>query len=117
MRLTVIAAIAGGVALLAAAAPAEAAKKRGARTAEAPVVAQQEARPSPRAARAPARITVRRPRSFLDPGTEVLPLSQPYTNYAVPPMHAASDMWDPSRSRRFPLPEPYYLPGLGGNGF
>jgi hypothetical protein len=32
-----------------------------------------------------ARITVRRERSFLDPGTEVEPMSRSYTDYALPP--------------------------------
>jgi hypothetical protein len=80
MRWTAIAAIAAGMGLLIAAAPADAApKKRGARTAEAYPGARYY-----RGARPRARITVRRPRSFLDPGTEVQPYSQPYTDYALP---------------------------------
>lgn len=37
------------------------------------------------ASRPSARITVRRQRSFLDPGTEVEPMSRSYTDYAIPP--------------------------------
>ena len=37
------------------------------------------------AGRPSARITVRRQRSFLDPGTEVEPMSRSYTDYAFPP--------------------------------
>jgi hypothetical protein len=80
MRWTAIAAVAVGVGLLIASVPAEAAKKRGVRTAEAyPGERYFRGQARPR-----ARITVRRGRSFLDPGTEVLPYSQHYTDYALP---------------------------------
>ena len=78
MRLTAVAAVAIGLGLVIASVPAEAAKKRGMHRGEAYPGARYYAPPR-------ARITVRRGRSFLDPGTEVLPLSQGYTNYAVPP--------------------------------
>ncbi len=58
------------------------------------------------------RITVRRARSFLDPGTEVLPHSQPSLDYALPPMYYPSRNWDATGARRFPLPEPYDIPGF-----
>jgi hypothetical protein len=50
------------------------------------------------------RITVRRPRSFLDPGTEVLPLSRSYTDYAMPPLYHPSRIWDTTGAFRSPLP-------------
>jgi hypothetical protein len=50
------------------------------------------------------RITVRRPRTFLDPGTEVLPLSQPDLDYATPPLWYPTRIWDTTGSRRSPLP-------------
>jgi hypothetical protein len=61
--------------------------------------------------RPPTRITVRRARSYLDPGTEVLPMSQSYTDYAIPPGHFPSRIWDTTNNFRFPLPDYYYLPG------
>ena len=56
--------------------------------------------------RAPARITVVRERSFLDPGTEVLPLSRSYVDYALPPTNTSypSSYWDVANTFRFPLP-------------
>jgi hypothetical protein len=57
------------------------------------------------------RITVRKSRSFLDPGTEVLPGSQNYTNYALPPLGGPDRAYDPTGARRFPLPDSYELPG------
>lgn len=64
-----------------------------------------------RSRRAPTRFTVRRERSYLDPGTEVLPRSQSYTDYALPPLRTPTSDYDPSQSRRYPLPDSYYLPG------
>lgn len=58
-----------------------------------------------------ARITVRRGRTFLDPGTEVLPLSQADTDYAVPPLWYPSKSWDAAGAHRYPLPDSFYLPG------
>jgi hypothetical protein len=78
MRWTALAAVAVGMGLLIGSVPAEA-QKRGVRNAEAYPGARHY-----RSTRAPARITVRRPRSFLDPGTEVQPYSQSYTDYALP---------------------------------
>ena len=86
MRWTFVTAVAVGLGLLLASAPADAAKKkRGYRVAEA-YPGERYFR-GPRA-RGPARITVRRGRSFLDPGTEVAPLSQPYLDYVWPPGYA-----------------------------
>jgi hypothetical protein len=80
MRWTAIAAaaIVVGTGLLAAATPAEA-QRRGVRAVE-----EYPGSRYYRGARAPARITVRRPRSFLDAGTEVAPGSRQYMEYALP---------------------------------
>lgn len=68
--------------------------------------------------RASTRITVRRARSFLDPGTEVLPGSRSYTDYAVgSPLYRPNDAFDPARSRRFPLPGGATGPELPGWGY
>lgn len=64
-----------------------------------------------REARATTRITVRKARSYLDPGTEVLPRSQPDTDYATPPLFFPSKIEDGVGARRFPLPTPMDLPG------
>ena len=61
--------------------------------------------------RAPTRITVRRARTYLVPGTEVLPLSQQYTDYALPPLWYPSKNWDAAGSWRYPLPDNFNLPG------
>ena len=109
MRWTGIAAIAVGMGLLMASAPAEAAKKRGMRTAEAYPGARYYQR-----TRAPARITVRRQRSFLDPGTEVQAYSQPYTDYALPlhetPVMVVGGAVAPAgwQNPNFPLPGSFH---------
>jgi hypothetical protein len=57
-----------------------------------------------------ARITVQR-RSFLDPGTEVLPGSGKTTDYAVPPAYSPQQVIE-NRAGVFrsPLPGPFDLP-------
>jgi hypothetical protein len=68
--------------------------------------------------RSPTRITVR-PRSFLDPGTETLPLNEHYADYAFPPtytpfLHQGGIVgyW------RAPLPSPIDNPAFNyWNGF
>jgi len=50
------------------------------------------------------RITVRRARTFLDPGTEVLPLSRSYTDYAIPPLYSPNRSWDTTGAYTSPLP-------------
>src|SRR3982751_6266547 len=63
--------------------------------------------------RARTRITVR-PRSFLDPGTEVRPGERKFTDYVTPPTYmsgSAYASWDPTGIHRFPLPMPFELPG------
>lgn len=56
------------------------------------------------------RITVR-PRNYLNAGTMVLPHSQPYLDYAIPPMWTPSQIYDPTGSFRSPLPGSF--PGSG----
>lgn len=65
----------------------------------------------PRAARSRTRVTVRRERSFLDGGTEVVPRSKSYTDYALPVTGAPDSAYDPTGARRFPLPNNFELPG------
>ena len=63
--------------------------------------------------RARTRITVR-PRSYLDPGTEVKPGERKFTDYVTPPTYmsgSAYASWDPTGIHRFPLPMPFELPG------
>ena len=63
--------------------------------------------------RARTRVTVR-PRSFLDGGTEVFPGERKFTDYAYPPTYMSASptaAWDPTGTRRVPLPLPYDLPG------
>jgi hypothetical protein len=107
MRIPLIA-IAAAAAVTLAAWPADAQNRRaGARGAEAYPGARYVQRPR---AGQRTRITVR-PRSFLDPGTEVLPRSQPYTDYAVPPLWHPTRIWDSTDSRRSPLPDSWEFPG------
>lgn len=69
-----------------------------------------------RQARAPTRITVRR-RSFLDPGTEVLPGDEKYTDYAVSPSHRAMSVLENTAfNRQSALPGPFDLPGRNNPG-
>jgi hypothetical protein len=111
MRLSLLVALAAGIAVAAASWPvdADAQSRRRARVAaEAyPGAGYSYGRP-----RQSARITVRRARSFLDPGTEVLPGSQSYTDYANPPLWYPSRIWDTTGTYRFPLPDYYYVPGF-----
>jgi hypothetical protein len=58
-----------------------------------------------------ARITVRQ-RSFLDPGTEVLPGSERSTDYAIPPGYSPTAIIENRAGvHRWPLPGPFDLPG------
>lgn len=104
------AAMAGIGLLIATATPGDAAPRRGDRAVEAYPGARyfsgQHSRPR-------ARITVRRARTFLDPGTEVLPLSQPYTDYALPlgyhPIQVVGGAATPSGAQgpAWPAPRPF----------
>ena len=63
--------------------------------------------------RARTKITVR-PRSYLDGGTQVFPGERKFMDYAQPPTYMQSSpsaAWDPTGSKRFPLPMPFELPG------
>jgi hypothetical protein len=64
----------------------------------------------PRVVRTRTRVTVRRERSFLDPGTTVQPRSYGYTDYALPINSGPDSAYDPSGSRRSPLPNNFDLP-------
>lgn len=99
MRLMTWTAIAVAAAVVLATWPAEAAAKKRIR---------YEASNQSRSA---TRITVRRARSYLDPGTEVLPYTRQYTDYALPPIGSPLDIADPARSYRAPLPDNFSLPG------
>jgi hypothetical protein len=58
-----------------------------------------------------ARIKVQ-PRSFLDPGTEVLPGERKFTDYAIPPNYSPTAVIDNTAfSRPSALPGPFDLPG------
>ena len=60
-----------------------------------------------------ARIRVE-PRSFLDPGTEVLPGERKFTDYAFPPGYSVlGSALGPGRDfRRAPLLDPWDFPGM-----
>jgi hypothetical protein len=64
-----------------------------------------------------SRVTVQK-RSFLDPGTETLPLSEHYHDYAFSPSFTPyPDHGGIVGFWRAPLPGPYDLPGWNPNGF
>jgi hypothetical protein len=74
------------------------------------VVAKQSARQvvanQPR-----SRVTVQ-PRSFLDPGPEILPGERKFNDYAIPPGYSPLQVLGPGRDfRRQPLPDPWDFPG------
>ena len=108
MRLaSVIAVAAVAVTVMTAASPADAQRRydRGDRSERITIIDEN--------GRARTRITVR-PRSYLDGGTEVFPGERKFTDYALVPTYmngSPSAGWDPTGSRRFPLPMPYELPG------
>lgn len=116
MRLNLLAALVSGIAAAAiglASLPADAApKKAGAAVHRGySSYASQPHRKRVRQARARTRIIVRH-RSYLDPGTEVLPGDEKYTDYAVPPTYSATSVIDNTPfSHRSPLPGPFDLPG------
>ena len=103
-KLTALA-VAAATAVVLASWPAEAQSRRSATRYE------TEAYPGAGPARARTRITVRRARTYLDPGTEVLPMSRQYTDYAFPPLWYPSRHWDAAGTWRYPLPDNFYLPG------
>src|SRR5688572_3241255 len=113
MRLIPLTAIAAAAVVTLAAWPAEAQtrSRSGGRTEAYPGARSTQARV--RAARETqrTRITVRKARSFLDPGTEVLPRSQSYTDYAVPPLWHPTRIWDTTGYTRSPLPNSWEFPG------
>jgi hypothetical protein len=57
------------------------------------------------------RITVQ-PRSFLDPGPEILPGDRKFNDYALPPYYSPTSVIDNKAGHhRSPLPGPFELPG------
>ncbi len=109
MRWTVVIAMAAAVGVTIASWPAEAQTRRAARqTVEEDYPGQRQLRGN----RGPTRITVRRQRSYLDPGTEVLPLSRNYTDYALPLNHYPPRIWDTTNHYRGALPSSFYLPNF-----
>jgi hypothetical protein len=94
-----------------ASAPAEAAAKK--RTVSKPPVTRQVAPRQVAVNRARTRITVQ-PRSFLDPGREILPGEYKYNDYAFPPGYSPTSVIDNKAGHhRSPLPGPFDLPGWG----
>jgi histidinol-phosphate/aromatic aminotransferase/cobyric acid decarboxylase-like protein len=109
MRWTVLTALTAASVVALASWPADAQTRKRARSLE----RQGVVRVAPRIVRtrASTQITVRKARSFLDPGTEVLPMSRSYTDYAIPPNHYPTRIWDTTNHYRWPLPTEYELPG------
>jgi|RhiMetdeSRZDD1v2_1073273.scaffolds.fasta_scaffold00320_29 hypothetical protein len=103
MRWSTLTATAAALAFLLASLPADAQTRKRVR---------QEVDGLPGVKQYPTRITVRRARTYLDPGTEVLPMSRSYTDYAVPPnyspMGVASGVATPAgwQNPHWPLPGP-----------
>jgi hypothetical protein len=108
MRLaSVLSLSAAAVTVVALASPADAQTRRGYRDQSERITIIDEN------GRARTKITVR-PRSFLDPGTEVKPGERKFSDYANPPTYmsgSAYASWDPTGSHRSPLPMPFELPG------
>lgn len=111
MRLTIVA-LSGIAAVALVGLPANAAPKK-----STPAVSQNDinvssqSRRRARPKRARTRITVRR-RSFLDPGTDVLPGERKYLDYAISPTYSAMSVFDNTAFyHRSPLPGPFDLPG------
>jgi hypothetical protein len=86
MRLGTLTALAAAAAVVLAAWPADAQTRKRTRSNFESYQDYKAKRANARIAGRPsARITVRRARSFLDPGTEVEEMSRSYTDYAIPP--------------------------------
>ena len=82
-----------------------------------PTAPQAKADPPPKPNRARAvaakpvtRVVVTK-RSFLGAGTEVKPGERHFTDYVFPPNYSPYSVVDPTRSYRYPLPDPFWLPG------
>jgi hypothetical protein len=72
---------------------------------------------APHRTHAATRIIIRKQRSYLDPGTETLPLAEHYADYAAQPFTAPFDAVDPTNTRRSPLPDAFDLPGFNPYGY
>jgi hypothetical protein len=64
----------------------------------------------------PARVVVTK-RSYLDAGTEVKPGERHFTDYVFPPGYSPYSVVDPTHSYRYPLPDPFWLPGSSPFGY
>jgi hypothetical protein len=64
--------------------------------------------------RKPTRVVVTK-RSYLDAGTEVKPGERHFNDYVFPPNYSPYSVVDPTRSYRYPLPDPFWLPGCCGS--
>ena len=106
MRTTSLTALASALVVILSAWPADAQTRRGQRVEREAYPGERYYRSGPR-----TRITVRRERSFLDPGTEVLPRSQSSLDYAIPPLDYPTRIWDTTSAFRSPLPGA--IPGSG----
>jgi hypothetical protein len=112
MRWTTLTAIAAVAATVLATLPAEAQQRRSRGAEFERTTTQRYVAQRPRAS-----ITVRKQRSYLDPGTEVLPMSRSYTDYAVPPGYRPTQVVSgPSspagwQNPHWPLPGAFDLPG------
>jgi hypothetical protein len=113
MRLTIVAlSVIAAAALALSGLPANAAPKKSTPAAsQADVNVSSQSRRRVRQKRARTRITVRR-RSFLDPGTDLLPGERKYNDYAISPTYSAMSVFDNTAFyHRSPLPGPFDLPG------
>jgi hypothetical protein len=66
--------------------------------------------------RKPARVVVTK-RSYLDAGKEVKPGERHFTDYVFPPNYSPYSVVDPTRSYRYPLPDPFWAPGCCASGY
>ena len=116
MRFTTAAALAAtaiGGALLLSGAPADAAKKKANEPYFFSSQSQRVIVQRPR-----SRITIRRERSYLDPGNEVLPGERKYTEYATPYGYSAIDVLGPGMGwNRTPFNDPFDVPSRSRSGF
>jgi hypothetical protein len=63
--------------------------------------------------RSPTRVIVTK-RSYLDAGTEVKPGERKFTDYVYPPNYSPYRNYDFAGQYRYPLPDPFWLPGYTG---
>ena len=112
MRVSPLIVAAAAAVILMSSWPADAQTRRGARLEREPYPGARTTTVRTGRAGQRARITVRRARSYLDPGTEVLPRSQSSLDYAFPPGWYATRIWDTTGAFRSPLAQPFELPNF-----